>query len=241
MRNERNRFERRGCGHDRHFDDNRRFDEGGRFETLPHRPGMEGRFERMPLRPGMEGGFDTLPERHRGPGGHRGHGRPPFGGMPEEGLKERVEQAGLAELLELAGRMLRHRPGGDAGRGQALALSILAGREAMGQRELQQLLGVQPGSVSELVSKLEKKGLVTRERDGDRRGNLLRLTEAGRQAAPKGEADPEEALFAALTPEQQNTLAALLRALLRDWMEKMEESRPRRGMGIDAREAPVEV
>ena len=36
--------------------------------------------------------------------------------------------------------LLRHRPGGDSNRGQALVLSILAGRESLSQRELTELI-----------------------------------------------------------------------------------------------------
>lgn len=172
--------------------------------------------------------FDGPGRPGRGPRG----GRPPFGGMPprggrgperpEEGLADRIQGACLAELIELSGRLLRHRPGGDAGRGQALVLSILAGRDSLSQRELQQLLGVQPGSLSELLSKLEKKGMLTRERAEDRRGNLLRLTDAGRRAVPGAATEPGGDLFDALTDEQQETLAALLRTLLMDWAEKLE-------------------
>ena len=214
----------------------------GHFDTMPHRPGMDdGHFGTMPRRPDMDDGhFDTMPrhpgshedrgfEGRRGPGGHGRHGGPegrPRRGhrgpdMPEDMLMERIEDASLLELLELAGRMAHRRPGGDAGRGQALVLSILAGRESMSQRALQQLLGVQPGSVSELVSKLERKGLVTRERDEDRRGNLLRLTDAGRAALPTGAESPEDDLFSALTENQKTGLREALTALLKDWMSRL--------------------
>ena len=90
---------------------------------------------------------------------------------------------------------------------------------------------MQPGSLSELVSKLEKKGMLTRERGEDRRGNRLRLTDAGREAVPGATAEPGGDLFDALTAEQQDTLAELLRTLLMDWAEKLEagERGPCRG------------
>lgn len=170
-----------------------------------------------------------------GPGCHRGPGRPPMGGpgMPDMPgglpprrpdpafLKRRIDEGDLLELLDMAGRMVHRRPQGGPARGQALILSILAGREALSQRELQGMLGIQPGSLSELLSKLEGKGLLTREKAEDRRGNLLRITDAGRQALPQSEDASEDDPFAPLTPEQQDQLSAMLRALLTAWVEEL--------------------
>ena len=169
----------------------------------------------------------------RGPGMPPRGGRPPFGRPPRpmpdgEMLRERIDEAGLAELLELSGRLMHHRPGAGSARGQNLVLSILAGRKTMSQRELQQMLAVQPGSISEIVSKLEKKGYVIREKAEDKRGNLLNITEAGIKAIPQAQAEPEDELFAALDEAQRKTLAELLRTLLNDWAEKLDAA-PGRG------------
>lgn len=165
------------------------------------------------------------------------HGMPPFGGprRPDPGfLLRRVEDADLPELIDMAGRLLRRLPQGGPARGQALILSILAGREALSQRELQQMLGIQPGSLSELISKLEAKGYLTREKAEDRRGNLLRITDAGRAAIPGIQDAPEDDPFAPLTAEQQDQLSEMLRALLTRWIAQLEPcpTRPER---------PVEV
>ena len=192
-----------GCGH-------------GRFDSMHHgfspRHGHPGGGEHPP--------FDGMPPR----GGRPPFGRPPRPMPDREMLMERIESAGLPELMELSGRMMHHRPGAGSYRGQNLALSILAGRESLSQRELQQLLGVQPASMSELLTKLERKGLVIREKGEDRRGNLLRITEAGRAALPSAQAEPEEELFSALDAGQRQTLSGLLKALLRDWASRMERT-----------------
>ena len=146
--------------------------------------------------------------------------RMPSGETP----RERIGEAGLPELISMAGRLMPRRPGHGSARGQALILSILAGREELSQRELQQMLGVQPGSMSEIVSKLEKKGFLTRERGEDRRGNLLRITDEGRAALPEKVGDEDDDLFAALTDDERATLAKLLRALLADWADRPEPS-----------------
>ncbi len=173
-----------------------------------------------------------------GPGG-----MPPFGHGPRgprrpdpEFLRRRVEDADLAELIDMAGRMLRRRPQGGPAQGQALVLSILLGRDALSQRELQQMLGIQPGSLSELVSKLEAKGLVTREKAEDRRGNLLRITDAGRAAATEATDTPRDDPFSPLTDEQQDALADTLRTLLTQWIAQLDEA-PRLPRG----QKPVEL
>lgn len=187
---------------------------------------------------GFRPGFPPPFGGHGGPGGPGMPGCPGgpggFGGMPPHGgrpprrpdpafLRRRVEDSDLMELLVMAGRMLHRRPHGGPAQGQALILSILAGRETLSQRELQQMLGIQPGSLSELVSKLEAKGCLTREKAEDRRGNVLRITEAGRAAIPAATEAPEDDPFAPLNPDQQDALAGMLRALLYQWIEQLSE------------------
>ena len=105
---------------------------------------------------------------------------------------------------------------------QERVLRILAQQEAeeMGQRRLQELLGVQSGSLSELVGKLEDKGFLVRIRnEADKRNVTLKLTEAGRARAahPSDHPDP----FAALSEAEQ----AQLRALLQKVLESQEKNR----------------
>ena len=176
----------------------------------------------MPHRHGMPGGPD-------GNGiGFGGHGRPGNpGNMPPRRpdpafLKRRIEDSDLMELIDMAGRMAQRRPQSGPARSQSLVLSILAGREALSQRELQQMMGIQPGSLSELLSKLEGKGYLVREKAGDRRGNLLRITEEGRKAIPSADEGPEDDPFAALTDQEQDQLVLLLRKLLSNWVDTME-------------------
>lgn len=217
-------------------------------------------FHTMPRRHGGPGRFDDAPEMGREdlrctPRGHGGPGFPPHGGIhggPDGGmpprrpdpdfLKRRIEESDLMELIDMAGRMAQRRPQGGPARGQALILSILAGREALSQRELQQMLGIQPGSLSELISKLEAKGLLTREKAQDRRGNLLRITDAGRQAIPQVDTEEQDDPFAPLTDDQQNQLAALLRSLLTAWVDDMEPAAPHgRRLAPFHHDKPVEI
>lgn len=126
----------------------------------------------------------------------------------------------------MCGSMLHHRPESMTARGQDRILQILAGQEEISQRRLQEMLRIQPGSMSEILSKLERKGLLTRERGEDKRGNLLRITDAGRAAAETAPV-PEQPLFDGLTAVQQDELRSLLKLLLKDWITRFDRS-PRR-------------
>ena len=181
---------------------------------MPEHPGEHGDFHTMPRHPSR--GRESAPWE-RGEDG--GFGRPPRRPDPDF-LKARIAEADLGELIKMAGRMAHRCPDGGQNRSQTLVLSILAGRESLPQRELQQMLGVQPGSMSELVTKLERKGWLTRKPAKDRRGNLLRITAEGRKAIPTDGMDGEDDRFNALTTDQQDELSALLRALLTDWVER---------------------
>ena len=88
----------------------------------------------------------------------------------------------LQKELMMAARFIRgyqNRP-----RGQQMILKALRDSEAASQQEIQQLMNVAPGTVSEMISKLENKGLVERKRnEADRRLVEINLTEKGRKKA----------------------------------------------------------
>lgn len=133
-------------------------------------------------------------------GRHEKHGHSP---CPDDGS--------LLSLFARCSHTLRRAGGKHVA--QERVLRILARQEdGMGQRQLQELLGIQSGSLSELVSKLEGKGLLTRVRDeADKRNVTLLLTDAGRAAVgPEERPDP----FAVLSGEEQEMLRALLQKLL---------------------------
>ena len=100
----------------------------------------------------------------------------------------------------------------------------------MTQRELTERLGIQPGSASELVGKLERAGLITRTpSETDRRTADIRLTEAGlarRQEQEKEQAG-RESLFAVLSEEEKQTLLALLEKLHQAWLALPKPEPPR--------------
>ena len=90
-------------------------------------------------------------------------------------------------------------------------LSLLCRNGAMTQKELQQTLGIQAGSLSELAARLEERGLITRERDErDKRRILLHLTDAGREMARQDAQVGDAELFACLSAEEQDALRVML-------------------------------
>ncbi len=111
--------------------------------------------------------------------------------------------------------------------GQNRALHILREDGTMTQRELTERLGIQPGSASELVGKLERAGLIRRTpSDTDRRTADIALTEAGLARREEGagqEREARRALFAALSEEEKTTLLALLEKLHAAWRELLPE------------------
>lgn len=128
------------------------------------------------------------------------------------------EQDDLYNTLRACGHYLYHRFGKDMGQGRILA--ILSERESITQKELQEMLRIQPGSATEILTKLEEKGLLLRKRDErDKRCCIIELTEEGRGAFDRRKRQEEERskLFTALDEAEQKELKRLLGKLLEDW------------------------
>ena len=108
--------------------------------------------------------------------------------------------------------------------GQGRILHILAEAGTMTQRELTERLGIQPGSASEVISKLERAGFVARATsEADRRTADITLTEAGKVQAAEQMAHRKERsheMFLALTEEEKATLLALLEKLNGNWAKR---------------------
>ena len=96
---------------------------------------------------------------------------------------------------------------------QTCALPILT------QKELQEILQIQPGSISEILAKMEEKSLIRRQKsDGDRRRSVIELTATGRGEAELQERqDDGSPTFGALSEQEQKTLKSILWKLLESW------------------------
>lgn len=138
---------------------------------------------------------------------------------------KKVEKHELLALIERCGHFLYHRRGGKRGQGRILKILLTEGE--MTQKELQERLGIQSGSMSEIVLKLEGNGLVYRTRDeSDKRKIKLRITEEGKhffEEKHKTKIEQEKKLFSALTKEEQETLKILLTKLFEDWESNFEK------------------
>ena len=127
-------------------------------------------------------------------------------------------QDDLYSMLRACGHYLFHRFGKNMGQGRIL--SILSERESITQKELQEMLRIQPGSMTEILTKLEEKGLVRRKKDEeDKRRCIIELTEDGQKSSDRRKQQEEEQtrLFASLDDAEQEELKRLLGKLLESW------------------------
>lgn len=152
-------------------------------------------------------------EGRRGSGHHSHKEVFGFDGRRHHGRRESpgFEADSLRSLLIRAAQSMHHP---QAGASQELVLRILDREGSPDQQFLLRELRVRPGSLSELLGKLEQKGLIERERsESDRRRVIVRLTESGRKALTPGETAADDP-FAVLTDEEQSSLRALLNKVL---------------------------
>lgn len=111
------------------------------------------------------------------------------------------------------------------GRGsQRRVLILLLETGVITQRRLTERLGIQPGSASEVLAKLEKGGLIIRtESQADRRTTDIALTEQGKSAAEEAllqRKGRHEEMFSCLAEEEKEALLRLLEKVNRDWSER---------------------
>jgi DNA-binding MarR family transcriptional regulator len=161
------------------------------------------------------------PEGMGRPGCHRPEGMPgpaPFGphhmGRP---FPPMIDPDSLMGLWIRSHKALERLPLEHRGTRRVLRLLDLGGG-SLSQRELTELMGVMPGSLSELLGKMELRGLITRIRlEEDRRKVTVSLTETGKEkAAERGHRD----IFAALDESEKEQLKALLKKLTEAWEVK---------------------
>lgn len=117
------------------------------------------------------------------------------------------------------GHTMRHISEGKGSRQRVLI--VLSESETMTQSELTQKLGIQPGSASEVIIKLEAAGLIERaQSERDKRTTDVHLTQQGREEAEKYalmRAQRHERMFVALSEQEKQTLLGLLERINADW------------------------
>lgn len=127
----------------------------------------------------------------------------------------RTPEERLNRSLRRCGHYLYHH---SAGQRQRMVLRLLEENGTMSQKDIQESLNIQPGSVSELISKLERKGLVERQRDeDDRRRVTLHLTEAGKEVQRTDRDTWMRESYQVLSGEEMEQMTRLLERLLDSW------------------------
>ena len=96
-------------------------------------------------------------------------------------------------------------------------LALAAGGRRPSQRELAELLRLDPSQVVALVDELQARELVIRQPDpGDRRANVVTATDEGTALyarATVSVAGAQEDVFSSLSPEERSHLTTLLRSV----------------------------
>lgn len=128
----------------------------------------------------------------------------------------------IIKQLRLCGHFLHYKIGG--GRvGRKRILTLLSENQELLQRDLQDMLGVQSGSLSEMIIKMEADGLVEKVRSQkDGRQLVLRLTPEGLAQAEafKEKYDEQvEKMMCCLSDEQMHELHKLLDITVTHWKE----------------------
>ncbi|EIV92537.1 MarR family winged helix-turn-helix transcriptional regulator [Frankia sp. QA3] len=143
----------------------------------------------------------------------------------ETGIRAPSQDAGLAEaLVDLSHHVLHLFA--DAGRDHKLSqqqvelVCAVIVRGSVGMTELGRLLHVEKSNLSNLVDRLEQRGLVVRTRDpNDRRATQVTLTDEGTAVAMKTYQDVAarvRRLLHRLPLDDQRNLAAVARKIVRD-------------------------
>ncbi len=124
-------------------------------------------------------------------------------------------------------------PKEDPHHGQGKVLVMLAENDGVSQKLLTEQSRIRPASLSELIIKLERNGLVERQRnEEDKRNRNVYLTEDGRALAETIKSRKDESadfLFDVLSEEEKETLTVLFDKLitsLEDKVADMDEEMP---------------
>lgn len=118
-------------------------------------------------------------------------------------------------------------PFGNPLRGQGRILSILKMQPQISQKELSYLLDMRQQSLSELLKKLERSGLITRTpSQDDRRVAIITLTEEGKMATPETEENELNVgnVFDCLSEEERETFENYLDRLSDSLEQKLKET-----------------
>lgn len=121
-------------------------------------------------------------------------------------------------------------------RGRGRVLGILNKVSEISRKELEDQLGISRQGLTELLSKMEKSGHITKEKSAqDRRGVVIRLTEQGKAAAAEADVErsPLPGLLDCLTGEELNRFSGYLERILAYQRELYPEKGAEEANGCD--------
>ncbi|MEL7610390.1 MAG: MarR family transcriptional regulator [Bacillota bacterium] len=126
------------------------------------------------------------------------------------------EEHVLATRLRACGHFLYYQTGGKAG--QRRILVTILKRESLTQKELQDMLEISSGALSEILQKMEEASLVERKKScDDKRQVTLALTPAGKCMALQVQAHYArtlERMFECLSGQEKAQLGGILEKLV---------------------------
>ena len=142
---------------------------------------------------------------------------------PETQSKEDRLAKRILHGLGFCGHYMHFHGGGISGKAPIVCLLAKQPTGELSQQELGMHFDLKPGSLSEILSKLEMGGLIERNRNPkDRRQLTIRLTEAGWKKARVEQAARtrfREQAFSALTYDERKDLAEMLDKIRVTWEE----------------------
>lgn len=107
--------------------------------------------------------------------------------------------------------------------GQQRVLTVLARHDSLSQRDLLEEMGLARATLSELLTRLEEKGLIERARSkADRRVTIVSLTKKGKTASKKVvsiESNIADEAFAPLNANQKDDMKSMLDSILQSWSD----------------------
>ncbi len=129
----------------------------------------------------------------------------------------------LLVKLKMCNYFMRHHHGEHTGQKHILLVLLEQNEDIISQRQLQEILGIQAGSLSEILAKIEATGWITRQKNADDKRQIdISLTESGKiyaEQMQKMHQQRMETIFACFDDDEKHTFAQLLDKLLDSWHE----------------------
>lgn len=122
----------------------------------------------------------------------------------------------LTKEFILASRFIMRPHGHHMGQGRILKI---LNEGPISQKDLQEAMNVQAGSISEIVSKLEERGLLTKTKsEDDARSFILTITEKGKERV--NEFAQRKEFYSSISEEEKEQLKNILVKLNNDWIRR---------------------